>query len=519
MGYKLGIKYENGSFKLNGGNTSKRFSKPDITGNIDGSVFVGIKLESGIYSYGDIVKFVMEKKAVPEIVASISENIKNPNNYKDLCDDYLDVNLKASAAFKVEAKLFKWVKLSAKYDILSGKVNVLRYKIVPTFTKPFLSIDKMSASISVIPKDNLLFPVSIGLGLWNDNNEVPDIHLCEETYSNIDNWSLKEYNTIFKDLVPITEYTVRPLVKLFGGTVVATPEETFQIPTYPVTLDVYDVGASSAKVYGKIEGLEMIGGDVSYGIGYATEGETGRTLIDATADMGSGVYYTNLIALKPNTTYKCFAYLTIDGETFYGEIKQFKTKDETICPDDNPPHMIDLGLPSGLKWACCNIGAKKPEEKGDLFAWGETSTKSSFGWNNYIYWTDIDGNGIIYDEEIKELGDDISGTIYDAATVNWGDNWRIPTSEEYGELIQKTGSTIYSSEIDGRYIIGNNGNKIMMPCNPDQYEYWTSTMARPGYYSPYIGNRNAYSFRISYDWTLVGSTVRCAGLMIRPVAK
>ena len=43
-----------------------------------------------------------------------------------------------------------------------------------------------------------------------------------------------------------------------------------------------------------------------------------------------------------------------------------------LCPDNNHPHMIDLCLPSGLKWACCNVGATEPFEKGGYFAWGET---------------------------------------------------------------------------------------------------------------------------------------------------
>ena len=50
------------------------------------------------------------------------------------------------------------------------------------------------------------------------------------------------------------------------------------------------------------------------------------------------------------------------------------------CPDNNHPHMIDLGLPSGTKWACCNVGASKPEDQGGYFAWGETEEKSEYIW-------------------------------------------------------------------------------------------------------------------------------------------
>ena len=55
------------------------------------------------------------------------------------------------------------------------------------------------------------------------------------------------------------------------------------------------------------------------------------------------------------------------------------------CPDDNHPHMIDLGLPSGTKWACCNVGASSPEEYGGYYAWGETTEKDVYDWNTYTY--------------------------------------------------------------------------------------------------------------------------------------
>lgn len=189
-----------------------------------------------------------------------------------------------------------------------------------------------------------------------------------------------------------------------------------------------------------------------------------------------------------------------------------------LCPDNKHPHMIDLGLPSGTKWACCNIGATKPEDIGSLFAWGETETKESYSWENYRHWKDTNGDGRVDDNEIN-IGEDISGTSYDAAKTNWGGSWRMPTNADYDELMKNTSIPIYSSEINGRYIIGKNGNKIIMPCNPERYQYWTSVIAKPSSFYPYIGNRNALTFRISYDWTLVGMGPRCDGLYIRPVSK
>lgn len=334
LGYRFGVKYENGSYKWDGGNTSKWFSKPEITGNMKGSAFIGLQLETGIYSYGNIVSTTIEKKAGAEFEASISENIQNPDSYNDLQNGYLDVNLKASADFKAEAKLFKWLKLSAKYNILSGKVNIYKFKLVPTFTKPSVSLEKSSAIVSVIPNEDLIFPVSIGLGLWNNNNVMLDTQFCEGTYSDRDSWPLNEYRILFPNLVPNTDYTVRPLVKLFGGTIVAPPEETFKISVTPITLDVYDIEETTAKVYGRIDNYELLDESIKYGIGYTTESEIGETSFGAMDYYGGGVFSVNLMALKPNTTYNYFAYLEINGETYYGEIKQFTTKDNVIGGED-----------------------------------------------------------------------------------------------------------------------------------------------------------------------------------------
>lgn len=87
----------------------------------------------------------------------------------------------------------------------------------------------------------------------------------------------------------------------------------------------------------------------------------------------------------------------------------------------NGHQWVDLGLPSGLKWATCNVGASTPEDPGDYFAYGEVSEKDSYVFNNSIN----------LQKEIRH----ISGrSEYDAATVHWGKEWRIPTYHEVDEL-------------------------------------------------------------------------------------
>ena len=89
----------------------------------------------------------------------------------------------------------------------------------------------------------------------------------------------------------------------------------------------------------------------------------------------------------------------------------------------NGHEYVDIGLPSGLKWATCNVGASSPEDYGDYFAWGETSPKAEYTWEN----------SVTYGEQMS----DISGNAqYDAATANWGGSWRMPTKEQMEELVE-----------------------------------------------------------------------------------
>lgn len=126
----------------------------------------------------------------------------------------------------------------------------------------------------------------------------------------------------------------------------------------------------------------------------------------------------------------------------------------TSCPDNHHPHLIDLGLPSGTKWACCNVGAEKPEDYGGYFAWGETKEKTSYTEENYL-----DGKGTSYD-----IGKDIAGTQYDAATANWGSQWVMPNKEQMEELKNScTSEWTTENGVNGRRFTGPNGASVFLP--------------------------------------------------------
>ena len=116
---------------------------------------------------------------------------------------------------------------------------------------------------------------------------------------------------------------------------------------------------------------------------------------------------------------------------------------------------VDLGLPSGTLWATCNIGADSPEEGGDEFAWGETTTKNSYTQENYSFY----GNPEVLDAE------------YDAAAVNWGSEWRMP-SEEQCEELECGEYTTCEAMGEVIKITGKNGNSIILPSG----DYWSSSI-------------------------------------------
>ena len=98
---------------------------------------------------------------------------------------------------------------------------------------------------------------------------------------------------------------------------------------------------------------------------------------------------------------------------------------------ENGYEYVDLGL--SVKWATCNVGATKPEEYGDYFAWGETQPKNTYDWSTYKWYngsydTQTKYDGTVDDKTVLESADD-------AATANWSGSWRMPTTEELQELI------------------------------------------------------------------------------------
>ena len=177
---------------------------------------------------------------------------------------------------------------------------------------------------------------------------------------------------------------------------------------------------------------------------------------------------------------------------------------------------VDLGLPSGLKWAKCNLGATKPEEFGNYYAWGETEPKADYSWATYKFG--------LKDALSKYNATDNKTTLDaedDAATVKLGDPWRMPTDEECKELLNNCICTKTKlNGIDGYEAKSKiNGNSIFFPA-ANHYEGTILKTYASFFLSKTLGSEyhEILGILLDLDEKLEpGKGVRHLGLSIRPV--
>ena len=188
----------------------------------------------------------------------------------------------------------------------------------------------------------------------------------------------------------------------------------------------------------------------------------------------------------------------------------------TEKPNEDCPvaEAIDLGLPSGTKWASWNVGASAPEEYGGYYAWGETEEKDYYGWNTYMYGRNQD--------DCDHIGDDIAGTEYDVAHVKWGGKWTMPSRDQIKELCNNC-TRIWTRQngVNGTLVTGLNGNTIFLPAAGMGWEDFLNAKGNGGYYwsSTLLSYEEVMAnelYLLSDRWGRTES-FRFFGLSVRPV--
>ena len=176
---------------------------------------------------------------------------------------------------------------------------------------------------------------------------------------------------------------------------------------------------------------------------------------------------------------------------------------------------VDLGLPSGLKWATCNVGANKPEDYGDYFAWGEVNTKSEYTEKNYKHY-----RGFLVIKKYVFLGEISGNAQYDTARAKWGGKWRMPTKAELQELCDKcTWTWMSQNGVKGYKVTGPNGNSIFLPAAGSRDGLSPYRAGSCGYYwSSTLGDKyNAYGLDFGSSFHGKLGYYRGDGLSVRPV--
>ena len=300
-----------------------------------------------------------------------------------------------------------------------------------------------------------------------------------------------------------------------------------------------EITQNSALLHGEVDIDISAYSSVEFGMMIATtKAEINARMGDAyDADVLVGKdFEVQLNGLSADTKYYYCAWLFLNNMQYeFGEIKTFETLSANDSNTGNggsssstavPPtctDYVDLGL--SVKWATCNVGASSPEEFGCYFAWGETTPKTTYDWSTYKWC-----NGS-YDTMTKYCTNPNYGTVDDktvldkeddAAAVNMGGSWRMPTKAEQDELRTECSWTWTTlNGINGYNVEGSNGNSIFLPAAGYRGNSDLNGAGSSGYYwsSSLNTGRSGYAFSLYFHSGLVGwyYNYRCYGLSVRGV--
>lgn len=283
-----------------------------------------------------------------------------------------------------------------------------------------------------------------------------------------------------------------------------------------VTKGCSNIGGNTAYLQGTVS--YGGNGDITCGFYYDLNSDMSNALVSNSTNLSAGSFSVTLTGLLASTTYYYQAYALADGIVVKGDVKSFTTAEsgtsgggsgtgtvtvynEVVSGNEGGHNYVDLGLPSGLRWATCNIGATNPEDNGNYYAWGETSPYNG---------------SCTYIDNPTTLPSD-----RDAASVNWSGSWRMPTETEMKELIDNcTWQWITHNSVNGYCVTGPNGNSIFLPAAGqgsgynsllnvgDNGNYWTSSLYTISSGYVYYLNFSTSSYRMNNYDRSYGRSVR-----------
>ncbi len=294
--------------------------------------------------------------------------------------------------------------------------------------------------------------------------------LPEPTLANAVAWADKpsaegEFSLSLEGLIPSVEYHFRPFTQIGTRTTYGEMQD-LRIPSgkeVVVTGAFTALTATSVTLSGTLNWEASIGELQLYGF------EVGNKVLPGGTADDSGVYTLSLSDLSPETSYSYRAIALVGDVRYYGETRSFRTQS---LPPEPEVDYVDLGL--SVLWAKCDLGASEPGKDGAQYAWGETSPKATYTWANYKWC--LGGPESLFKYTLEFDCTQADGKQHlepedDAAAVNLGGKWRMPTGDEWGELILNT----RLEESGGAYILystqeGHETHSILFP----EFGHWTT---------------------------------------------
>ena len=292
----------------------------------------------------------------------------------------------------------------------------------------------------------------------------------------------KEFKLQLTNLSSETEYYYCAWLLMNGiqyefGSIKSFCTSSSNLPTI-VTISLEDITTSSVSVHAEAVFDETASYITERGVVYNTSGKPSILDFKVTSGDGIGTYTVTLENLESGTTYYVCAYAINDVGVSYGQTLSFSTETRMYS---NGHEYVDMGL--SVNWASYNLGANKPEEIGNKYAWGEVYVKGEDYWG---YWDEYKWASDNSGSNMRKYNYTDNKTVLDksddAAAYNWGGNWRMPTDNEFTELRENCNWTwttlngVKGYEITSKKI-GYTHRSIFLPSTGyDRGEYWSSTL-------------------------------------------
>lgn len=388
-----------------------------------------------------------------------------------------------------------------EYDVAAARwggdwrmpTNTELQELSANCTWTWTELNNVKGYILTGPNGNNIFLPASGV---RDSGNFTD-GTCGYTWywSSTPYYNSKSYNLCFDE--SSHDVIDNSTLRYYGHTIRPVRDAEVEVPFTTISAEYFTDISVILKIYASSPGVDVI----ERGFYWGTNPELGATDNNVVLDKTTGYITKVLLDLEPNTTYYLKAYATNSVGTSYSEVVSFTTLAECEYSD-----YVDLGLPSGLKWAAYNIGATTATEYGDYYAWGEVLTKETY----------TTANNETYGESMS----DIAGTEYDVATANWGGDWRMPSKAEIQELRDNCNwEWTTQGGKKGYKVTGPNGSHIFLPAAGSHSGSSSSDVGSKGYYWSSTPNSSASAFTLHFhsDGFIVQGNYRATGFTVRPV--